>query len=82
MPRRTQHPVAVRSMLHLQLVCPMQSLHSMHPSAGDEVCGEIVSRGGPAPTEWSRLLEPLPFFELFKHYLQVGCWFFSMNEHE
>ena len=40
--------------------------------AGDEVCGEILSRGGPAPTDWSRLLEPLPFFELFKHFLQVG----------
>lgn len=36
------------------------------------MCNDVLSRGGPAPTEWSRLLEPLPFFELFKHYLQVG----------
>lgn len=44
----------------------------LHRFAGDEVCNDILSRGGPAPTDWSRLLEPLPFFELFKHYLQVG----------
>lgn len=36
------------------------------------MCGQILSRPGPAPTEWSRLLEPLPFFEGFKHFLQVG----------
>lgn len=39
------------------------------------MCGEILSRGGPAPTDWSRLLEPLPFFELFRHFLQVKACF-------
>ncbi|KAL4432581.1 hypothetical protein ABPG77_000518 [Micractinium sp. CCAP 211/92] len=38
---------------------------------GDEVCGQILSRTGPGPTDWGKLLEPLPFFEGFKHFLQV-----------
>lgn len=38
---------------------------------GDEVCGQILSRGGAALTEWGKLLEPLSFFEGFKHFLQV-----------
>ena len=31
----------------------------------------MLSRGGPAPTDWVALLEPLPFFEGFKHFLQA-----------
>lgn len=41
------------------------------PAAGDEVCGQILSRTGPGPTNWGKLLEPLPFFEGFKHFLQA-----------
>jgi hypothetical protein len=39
--------------------------------AGDEVCSQILARPSAGPTEWERLLEPLPFFEGFKHFLQV-----------
>lgn len=39
---------------------------------GDEVCGLVLAHGsGGALTDWSKLLEPLPFFEGFKHFLQV-----------
>jgi hypothetical protein len=30
----------------------------------------VLSRGG-GPTDWAQLLEPLPFFEGFKHFLQA-----------
>lgn len=36
---------------------------------GDEVCSEILAKQ--SVTEWSRLLEKLPFFEGFKHFLMV-----------
>lgn len=36
----------------------------------DEVCTQILSAGG-ATTDWTRLLEPFPFFTAFKNYLQV-----------
>jgi hypothetical protein len=37
------------------------------------VCGLVLAHGsGGALTDWSKLLEPLPFFEGFKHFLQVG----------
>ena len=35
------------------------------------MCAQILSRGGPGRTDRAALLEPLPFFEGFKHYLQV-----------
>ncbi|PSC74388.1 nuclear poly(A) polymerase 1 [Micractinium conductrix] len=38
---------------------------------GEAVCGKILSSGGQAVTDWARLLEPLPFFDGFKHFLQV-----------
>lgn len=42
-----------------------------HP-AGDAVCNEVLmARNG--PTDWARLMEPLPFFDGFKHFLQVGA---------
>ena len=38
--------------------------------AGNTICNEIlVPRNG--TTEWARLTEPLPFFDGFKHFLQV-----------
>ncbi len=40
------------------------------PCAGEEVCAQVLSRGGGA-TDWAQLLEPLPFFEGFKHFLQA-----------
>lgn len=58
-PPATQHSAA----------CPPARL----PPAGDEVCGLVLAHGsGGALTDWSKLLEPLPFFEGFKHFLQVG----------
>ncbi|KAH7623746.1 putative Nuclear poly(A) polymerase 4 [Nannochloris sp. 'desiccata'] len=38
---------------------------------GKTVCDEILLATAPSPTEWSRLFEPLPIFEGFKHYLMV-----------
>lgn len=40
-------------------------------SSGNTVCEEILQAKSPGTTEWSRLLEPLPIFEGFKHYLMV-----------
>jgi hypothetical protein len=33
----------------------------------------VLGRPAPGPTDWRKLLEPLPFFEGFKHFLQVGA---------
>ena len=33
----------------------------------------MLGRPAPGPTDWHKLLEPLPFFEGFKHFLQVGA---------
>jgi hypothetical protein len=37
------------------------------------VCAQVLGRPAPGPTDWHKLLEPLPFFEGFKHFLQVGA---------
>jgi poly(A) polymerase Pap1 len=41
------------------------------PLPGKTVCDEILLATAPSPTNWSRLFEPLPIFEGFKHYLMV-----------
>ena len=38
---------------------------------GKAVCEEILLRRKAPVTNWAKLLEPLPFFELYKMYLQV-----------
>ena len=36
------------------------------------MCKEVLSAPtNGSPTDWGRLMEPLPFFDAFKHYLQI-----------
>ncbi|EFN55520.1 hypothetical protein CHLNCDRAFT_23208 [Chlorella variabilis] len=49
---------------------------------GDEVCGRIMTHNGSGLTDWAQLLEPLPFFEGFKHFLQVEVMASSQEDFE
>lgn len=50
-------------LLHLSPACS---------PAGDEICTEMLTKAATnGCTEWERLMEPLPFFEGFRHFLQA-----------